>query len=309
MLKIKIIKKISIVLLCVLIVEILRIFPNDNVNQTYVSVNKGVIYLLDNQDYLARLEITYDAKTDEEMIREIIDILTINKNSTKIRVGFHPIIPENTKLLNVSLRDDNVVLNFSKNFLDIAEAYEEKLIQAIVFSVTSIEKINSVTIKVEDVLLQKLPHSLKKIPEMIDRSIKINKVFDITNLDSIISTTVFYPAKSDDYMYYIPVTKYMNSNKEKIEIIINELESSNTYNSNIVNYMDAQTKLINYELLDKSMLLNFNEAIFSDITSKNIIEEVVYAINLSVSESYDNIDTVMYLVNDDLLMTHFLLLG
>ena len=123
MLKIKIIKKISIVLLCVLIVEILRIFPNDNVNQTYVSVNKGVIYLLDNQDYLARLEITYDAKTDEEMIREIIDILTINKNSTKIRVGFHPIIPENTKLLNVSLRDDNVVLNFSKNFYFIFRVF------------------------------------------------------------------------------------------------------------------------------------------------------------------------------------------
>ncbi|MCH5166410.1 MAG: GerMN domain-containing protein [Erysipelotrichales bacterium] len=309
MLKLKIIKKFGILLLCVLIIQILRIYPNENIVANNISINKGVIYLLDNNDYLSRLEITYDSDNDEDLIREMIDILTISNDYSKIRAGFSAIIPENTKLLNMEIADDLVTLNFSKNFLDISEKFEEKLIEAIVFSITSLEKYNKVTIKVEDILLQKLPHSLKRIPEVIDRSFKINKEYNINNLENIVVTTVFYPAILDGYNYYIPVTKYKSTKKEKIEIIISELESSNTYNSNIVNYLNSETKLMNFELLDKSLLLNFDEALFGDIVSKNISEEVLYSINLSISESYNNVDSVMYLVNDDLIETHFLLLG
>lgn len=309
MLKVKIIKKFSIIFLCILIIQILRIYPNQSVTHTNITLNKGVIYLLDNSNYLSRLEVTYDGDSDEEIIKEIIDMLTISKNTSKIRAGFYPIIPENTKLLNISIKDDNATLDFSKNFLDISENFEEKLIEAIVFSVTSLENINSVTIKVENILLQKLPHSLKRIPEVIDRSFKINKVYDIGSFDNIIATTIYFPAKYDNYSYYIPVTKYTNSDKEKIEIIISELESSNSYNSNIVNYMNSETRLINYEVLDKSLLLNFDQSLFGDLVSKNITEEVLYSINLSINETYTDIESVMYLINDNMYETYFLLLG
>ena len=305
MLKGKIIKRISVLILCILIIQIIKIYPAQKVTNTTLSVNKGVIYLLDNSKFLSRLEITYDSLTKEDNIKEIIDILTINTKKSKIRAGFYPIIPENTKLLDVKVNGTNVLLNFSKEFLDISENLEEKLIEAIVFSITSLDQINSVTIKVEGVLLQKLPHSLKKIPENLDRSFKINKVYEINTINDIVSTTIYYPAKYDDYKYYIPVTKYTNSQKEKIEIIISELESSNTYSSNIINYMNSETKLINYELLDTSLLLNFNEAIFGDLVDKNITEEVLYALNYSIKENYDNVQSVMYLINDNPFETYF----
>lgn len=309
MLKVKIIKNFSIVILCIIIIQILRIYPSQKITESNMQLNKGVVYMLDNNDYLSRLEITYDSKDKEDIVKEIVDILTISSRTNRVRTGFRPIIPENTKLLNVIINNDNVTLDFSKNFLDVEEKDEEKLIEAIVYSITELEDFNSVTIKVEDILLQKLPHSLKKVPATIDRTFKINKIYDIDSLNDITSTTVYYPAKIDDYSYYIPVTKYTNSNKEKIEVIISELESSNTYNSNIVNYMNSETKLINYELLDKSLLLNFDESIFGDVVSQNIVEEVIYSINLSIKDSYESIDSVMYSVNNNLLDTYFLLLG
>ncbi len=73
--------------------------------------------------------------------------------------------------------------------------------------------------------------------------------------------------------------------------------------------MNSETKLINYELLDKSLFLNFDESIFGDIISQNIVEEVVYSINLSIKDSYQGIETVMYSVKDNIINTHFLLLG
>lgn len=309
MLKLKLLKKLGIIFLCIIIIQILRIYPKETeVNET-VTINKGVIYLLDNHDYLARLDIVYSSDNISNTIKEMIDFLTIDSDNSKIREGFKAIIPKNTKLIDMKIDDDHVTLNFSNNFLDIDVKYEEKMIEAIIFTITSIEDINSLTIKVEDNLLQKLPHSLKKIPEILDRSFKINKIYDVNSLDNIVAITVYYPASYDDYLYFVPVTSYTNSEKEKIEIIVSELKSSNTYNSNLVSYLNSETQLISYELLDKSLLLNFNESIFGDVISNNIVEEVTYAINLSINETYDNIDSVMYYVNDNLINTYFLLLG
>lgn len=309
MLKVKIIKNISILILCLLIIEILRIYPTPKSVSDNVNINKGIIYMLDDNNYLSRLDVVYNSKDDIEVIKEIISLLTITDDSGHIREGFSPIIPSGTKLLSVSVENNNAILDFSKNFLDVEEEFEEKLIEAIVYSVTEINSINSVTIKVEHMLLQKLPHSLKKVPSLIDRTYKINKIYDISALDGVSSTTIYFPALNNGYKYYIPVTKYENSDKEKIEIIIDELESSNTYNSNIVNYINSEAKLINYELIDKSILLNFNEAIFGDIVSQNIVEEVLYSINLSLKDTYQDIDSVMYYVKDNLIDTHFLLRG
>lgn len=309
MLKSKIIKNFSILFLCLLIIEILRIYPTQKKIDNNVDVNKGVIYMLDDNKYLSRLDIVYKKSEDTEVIKEIVELLTITDDNEHIRKGFSPIIPKGTKLLSVNVTDGNATLDFSRNFLDVEEDLEEKLIEALVFSITEISNINSITIKVDHILLQKLPHSLKKVPSLIDRTYKINKVYNLNNLEDVTSTTIYFPAINNDYKYYVPVTKYENSGKEKIEIIIEELESSNTYNSNIVNYINSEAKLINYELIDKSILLNFNEAIFGDIVSQNIIEEVLYSINLSVKDSYDDVESVMYYVKDNIVGTHFLLRG
>lgn len=306
MLKKKIFKRISIIIACLIVVELIILFPKSETDYSLTSSNtNGIIYLLDDNNFVARLDIVYETTTTKGLIKEIIDILTINnKKSLKVRDGFYPLIPENTKLLDFDIKDDIVTLNFSNNLLNISKEFEEKMIEAIVYSVTSLKNINGVTIKVEDKLLEKLPHSSKKLPDVIDRDFKINKEYDIKTLNNIKETTIYYLAKKDNYLYYIPVTKYTNTNKEKIEIIIDELKSSSTYNTNLISYINEETKLINHEILDKSLILNFNDQILSDINSSNIIEEVTYAINLSVQENYD-IDNIMYYINNNVIENYF----
>lgn len=303
MLKNKIIKKLSILFAAILVIVIVTLFPKEN---DKVLIHKhakptGVIYLLDNNDYVSRLNIAFSSFETRELIKEIINTLTINnQQSKKLRKGFKAVIPENTKLINYEIKDDNVLLNFSKEFLNINSSLEEKMIEAIVYSLTSIQGINSVTIKVENNLLEKLPNSNKVLPTMLDRAIKINKDYDIDGLDNIKSTTIYHLAKYDDFIYYVPVTKINNDKKEKIEIIIEELKSSSTYNTNLVNYLNSETKLINYELFDDSLILNLSNQILKDINSNTLSEEVTYAINLSVLDNYD-LKNVIYYVDDKLI--------
>lgn len=311
MLKRKLLKRIGILFFCIVIIQILRIYPNNDTEYIVnTATNKGIIYLLDDNNYVSRLDIIYNSSNNLDLIREMINLLTVdNTSNIKIREGFYPIIPKETKLLDCKINDSTATLNFSNSILSISQELEEKMIESIVYSITSIQEIDSVIIKVENQLLQKLPHSLKALPSIIDRTYKINKEYDINTLNNVTATTVYYLAKKNDYIYYIPVTKYSNDSKEKIEVIINELKSSTTYNPNLVSYINENTQLINYEILDKSFLLNFNDQIFSDINSNNLIEEVSYAINLSIKDNYQDVNNVMYLVNDSIIDNYFLLLG
>ena len=87
--------------------------------------------------------------------------------------------------------------------------------------------------------------------------------------------TLYYLDKISNQNYYVPVTKYLNDDREKINIIIDNLSSNYIYESSLVSLLNQNTELINYEIEDEIMTLNFNNSIF---THDKILEEVTYTI-------------------------------
>lgn len=310
MLKLKILKNIGIVLSVILVIQILFLFPKKEEYITTINTNESDIYLFDNNNYVSRVNIQVKSNNTYDLINEKIALMTKNNTlSYKLRSGFTAPIPENTRLLDYHLNDGILVLNFSNELLNIDENLEEKMIEAIIYSMTSIKDVNGITIKVNNKVLEKIEYSNKILPEILDRSFKINKEFDSNSINDLKEVTIYYPASIDDFLYYIPITKITDDKNEKIEIIINELKSSTTYNTNFVEFINEETKLINYEFIDKSLILNFTDSIFTDINSKTIKEEITYAINSSIKDTYTNIDNVLYYVDDDIFNNYFLLLG
>ena len=91
---------------------------------------------------------------------------------------------------------------------------------------------------------------------------------------------------------YIPVTKYLNDDREKIEIIIEELKDSK--NSNLISYLNENAKLLDYEEDNNILFLNFNESLNDDDNKlNNTLNEIAY----SIFDSY-NILSVMFKIND-----------
>ena len=304
MLKRKALKRIIISISCLLIVFILYIFPDKNNNNENITHNKSdldIIYLVDNNNYVSRVNTILKSNNDIDKIKEIIDYLTIDSN-TYIRDGFKKIIPKNTKLLNVSINDNLVKLNFSKELLNIDEGNEEMMIESIVYSITSLDNIDYVSIYVEGSILNTLPNSKKKLNTILDRSIGINKNFNINDIHNTCMTTIYYLSKYKDYYYYVPVSKIDNSDISKMEVIIKELKGSTMLNTNLISYLNSNTELLSYNELDKTLILNFNEGILEDINTNNVLEEVTYSINLSIKDNYD-VDSVLYYVNDKVVST------
>lgn len=268
--------------------------------------NKGeAIYLLDNNDYIAKANIVISskAKTIEAKAKELLEALVVgSRNENILPNGFRTIIPANTEILDVKYTNGLIEVNFSKQLLDIKEAYEEKMIEAIVYTLTSINGVNKVMISVEGKLLTKLPKTNTVLLGTLDKKFGINKVYDLDSISDVTSVTVYYINKYKDQPYYIPVTKYVNDKKDKIKIIIDELASGPIYEPNLMSFLNSKAKLLNYELQNNQLILNFNDYIYADMNSKNILEEVSYCIALSVFDNYD-VDTVIFNVNEERVET------
>lgn len=310
MLKKSALRRIMVSTLALIIVGVLYFFPNNNENIPlvqnieYVNANETPIYLLNAEEYVIRTNIATQSNDTLQLVKELIDALTVgNDKKEYISDHFNQIIPKNTKILDVSLENGLLKIDFSKDILTVSKDLEEKMIEAIVYTLTEIEGIEQVMIFVEGSKLEVLPQTNIKLPNTLDRGYGINKVYDITSLKDLTKTTVYYIGEFEGLIYYVPVTKIENDQQQnKIEIIIDELKSSPIYETNLMSYLASSVELESYEELENQITLSFNNAIFDDFDEKNILEEVKYSISLSLQDTL-NIEEVIFKVDDEIIET------
>lgn len=304
-------RKIVVVSSILIVMLMLYLIPanNDKVNVNekleYVYPNDmEVVYLLDDYNNLSRVNMSVFGDGVLDKAKNLLDILSVaGKRQDIIPNGFRSLIPKGCKVLNVSLNEGILTIDFSKEFYNIDKEMEEKLIETLAYTLTSIDGIDKVKIKVGSQDLLELPNSKKKIPEYLDKSYGINKEYELTSLSDVDSYTVYYVLNYNDDVYYTPVTKYINnSNQDKVKIIIDELATSITYQSNLMSYLDSNVKLLDYEIGEDSVKLNFNEMILSDITNNVILEEVMYTIGLSICDEL-SVDKVIFEVGNKEIST------
>ena len=277
---------------------------NDGIE--YVYDNTGsTIYLVDSNDYVARTTIPTCNCEGKEKADDLLEGLIIGgSKSNIIPNGFRSVIPPGTSVLGLTLEDNVLTIDFSKELLDIAEKEEKKMIEAIVYTLTSIDGIDKVIIKVEGEVLSNLPNSKENLPTVLDRSYGINKTYDLVTTNNIESYTVYYVNNYNDEEYYVPITKYVNGNGDDlIKVIIKELSSSPIYETNLMSYLNAEASLLGYEYTDNNLKLNFNELLLNGIDNKNILEEVIYTISLSANDLYDDLEMVSFYVNNEEVYT------
>ena len=302
------IRKLAVTTVSLFLVGLIYLFPNKekvNINSSISYIDESAyseVFLIDKNNYVAEVSLPLSSELLEEKLKEKLAIITYNQFKDKIPNGFKSIIPENTKVLSLKVNDKTCTVDFSKELLNVSLVDEEKLIEAIIYTLTSEEEVENVVIKVEGNVLERLPASNKLLPNILDRSYGINKDYDINSLYDLTKTTIYYSANDNDLEYYVPVTKVTNAKDEKILVIVNELKSSLLYQSNLSSYLNNKAQLKKYKQEEKVMNLSFNDKIFDSIYDKNILEEVVYTIGKSVKENYD-VESVVFYVDDEKVLT------
>jgi len=314
MIKRKMLRKIFISTSALFALFLIYLIPNDesknnleyNQNLEYndLQATTNSIYLLDNYSYLGKTEVVINSTTLENKIKELVEVLISGgSGENKIPNGFKSILPSETKILSVKYENGLVKIDFSKELLEINKDLEEKMVEALIYTITSIDGVDKIIIYVEGNILSKLPQTGIVLPSTLDRNFGVNKTYDFTKTSNINQVTVYYLNKHNNNYYYVPVTKYLNDDRDKIKIIIDELTTSNTYNTNLISYLNSNIELLAIEEQPDILELTFNSYIFSDIETKDILEEVIYTICLSIKDNYDAKEVVINVDNEEILKT------
>ena len=297
-------KKIAICISAISAIFLFYLFPTNNKLKVkeeleYVSNEKlSTIFLNDSNNYLAMTSINIDDESITSKGRKLITALIQGeKYEDNLPNGFKGVIPADTKILNTYFKDGVFKIDFSDTLLDTTKENEEKVIEAIVYTLTSIDEVKFVIIYLNGEILTLLPKSNITLPATLDRSFGINKEYDITSNSDITKTTVYYINKYNDIEYYVPVTKVNNDTREKAEIIIEELSINRTYNTNLMSYLNTNTKIMAVNKNDNDMVLDFNNYIYSDSTDNEVSDEVIKQVCLSIKDNY-NINSIIFTVNN-----------
>lgn len=311
MLKKMSIKKIIVSLSALFALFLIYVIPGNsssdfsgNIKQELIYVDSEIvandIFLMDLNNRLALTSIIVSGDNDiQNKAKELLGALIIGSESeNKIPSGFKAIIPRNTKILSIKYENNLIKVDFSKELLDVKKELEEKLVESIVYTLTTIDEIKNVIIYVEGDILSLLPKTKITLPSTLNRNFGINKSYEISDLNDINGVTIYYVSKYNDNYYYVPVTKYVNDEREKIKIIIDELASGSLYNTNLMSYLNSNTKLLAVEQAEDNLYLQFNSYIFEDMTEKNVLEEVINTISLSIEDNYE-VNQVFFYVNNE----------
>lgn len=306
MLRTKAIRKIfltTLTLFILLTVFTITNYKNENVLRTNLEIEDiaglktNVIYLLNDEGLLVQDRVLLDGSSVEEKIEKLL-INLIEGSTGSFADGLSKVIPKGTVVNNVMVGNKYVTIDFSKELLNVSEEKEKSMITAIVYSVMDLDDFLGVSILVEGKSLEEYPNSKEKINKILDKSIGINKNYDITSFNNINKVVIYYLENINDNLYYVPVTKYVNDDREKVNIIVEELASSYIYESNLMSFLNSNVYLIEYEEKDNIMSLNFNDYLFDG--NDKVLEEVLYSIAYSVFDNYD-VSMVSFEVNGEII--------
>ena len=242
-----------------------------------INMKTNTAYLLNKDNYLTKVNIYLDSNKQEEQVKYMVEYL--KKNNKRIERGYKGYIPEKTNILSIEIKDNILYLDLSKDFL---EENTKVTVPGLVRSLLSIKNIDRVDLKVEK-------EYINNYDKLLDDKIAINEEYNINNRKNISEVVIYYLTNDNNY---IPVTKYLNDDREKIEIIIDELKESN--NSNLISYLNNNLKLNDCEEENDVYILNFNNYLNEDKTTKEyLLNEIAY----SIFDNYQ-VSSVMFKINN-----------
>lgn len=265
------------------------------------------LYLIDAHGFVVSQTLALPKKTGAA--RQALEhLVTDGPVSDMLPNGFRTVLPAGTSV-DVDIKDGKAIVDFSEEFTEYNAKDEEKIMQAVTWTLTQFDSVQSVELRVNGTPLDKMPVNGTPIsPDGLSRADGINTqlsdVVDITNSRPI---TVYYLAQAVDTQYYVPVTRRVsNTMSDDVEAAVQELIEGPGITTALFSGLIGDVKLLEKPKVEnKNVTLNFNAEVLGSVGKNVIADEVLQSIVLSLTEQTDiesvsiMVDGKAELVNED----------
>ena len=263
-----------VVAICVTVGALVFSNKDEGLKQSFVvDVTKDQtyrkVYMLDDDNYLVPLTFAFDSKEIlADDIRYVISML--RDESPLTSKGYHTLLNENVKIQSIELDNNILNVDFSKEFNEHDVSKEEQIIESLTWTLMQYDEVSGVTLSVDGNKLEMLPQSKIMLPDVLDKTIGINKYYDTTgNIYNTTSVTVFYEKENFGEIVYVPVTR---------RVIEEENEKMSVYNAMFedIAVMSGLRQIDVINLIDDESVINFEDnELKVSLLSEALMEEGV----------------------------------
>ncbi len=245
---------------------------------------KTELYLIDKNGYV--VPQTLELPKSEGVAKQALEYLVKDGPVAEILPnGFRAVIPADTQM-SVKIDEGVAVVDFSKEFKNYQKEDEQKILQAITWTLTQFDSVDKVQLRINGKDLKEMPVNGTPISNGLSRASGINldtgDVVDITNTKAI---TVYYVGGETGNYYYVPVTRRVSENEDNITAAIRELVKGPTLSSKLLTDFVPDVALLDTPtVVDGKATVNFNESILGSFKEKKISQSTLNALVLSLTE-------------------------
>ncbi|MGM9926610.1 MAG: GerMN domain-containing protein [Bacillus sp. (in: firmicutes)] len=257
------------------------------------------LYLIDKNGYVVPQSISLPSS--EGVAKQAMEHLVEGGPvSNVLPNGFRAVLPADTQV-DVNIKDGVATVDFSPEFANYQAEDEMRILQAITWTLTQFDSVESVKIQMNGYDLQEMPVNKTPITKQLTRAGGINlDTADINDITNTVPLTVYYIGGEENSYYYVPVTKRVSSNQENIaEAVIEELAKGPASNSHLLTEFMPDLALLDEPVMkDGNVSVNFNENIYGSFEEEIVSQRLIDALVLSLTEQAD-IESVEVLVNGE----------
>lgn len=242
------------------------------------------LYLLDKNGFVVPQTVTVPKTL--EVAKQALEYLVDGGPITEMLPnGFRAVLPAGTMINGVNLKDDTIVVDFSKEFENYSAEDEMKILQAITYTLTQFKNIKKVKIQINGYDQTNMPVNGTPINEGTSRAGGINfdngDVVDVINSKAV---TLYFLGQNGDNTYFVPVTKRIAKNENNSYVsVVKELIKGPNIASGLYTELHDDIALLEEPTYKNGVVtLNFNEGILSSLQgtalSQNILNELVFSL-------------------------------
>mgnify|MGYP000165819046 FL=1 len=260
------------------------------------------VYLASTKDHtLVPLTIKFNQKdTVGENMLMVLSL--IKENSAICNDTFQGLIPEEAKINQLSLDDQNVLtIDFDEGFFEYDEKNEVALLESITWTMTEFDEIEGISLTLNQEPILKMPRRQTPVASILTREMGINNLLVTSTPDILGSTRIlsYYTKTIDKVDYIIPVTQYVQNEKELsiYDLTIEKLLEKPAITTRLKVVACLQDiELEASSTLDNQVLkVTLNEQALFD---ENSVQSDIYEVILASMNLYEEVENVSFVIND-----------
>ncbi|SHE48708.1 germination protein M [Seinonella peptonophila] len=200
--------------------------------------------------------------------------------------GFSCLLPKGTKINGIDIRGREATVDFSKEFLNYRPEHEEKILDAVTWSLTGFPTVEKVNIRVEGKKLSVMPKK-KSLLIGLTRNRGINlELAEGVNITQSMPVTLYFVGQTvDNQTYHVPVTRMVNRQNNVAQVTVNELIRGPMQGSDLIGPIDASVRLKQASIKDQTAMVDFNENLLQYGGKNSVSQDVMTSLLFSITEN------------------------